>query len=150
VTLQVSSPSIGFFTEDIAFTLKGKRKISTWIQALVRKEGGKVGSLNFIFCSDSYLLKINKDYLTKDTLTDVIAFDQSDHGEEISGDVFISIERVKENARELGVPFATELGRVMVHGVLHLAGYEDKTPKEKAVMTEREDFYLKAFPGISS
>lgn len=150
MTPQANSPSIGFFTEDISFTLKGKRNIAAWIQGLVRKEGGKVGSLNFIFCSDGYLLKINKDYLKKDTLTDVIAFDQSDHGEEISGDVFISIERVKENARGLGIPFVSELGRVMVHGVLHLAGYDDSTPRDKAVMTEREDHYLKTFPGTSA
>jgi len=112
------------------------------IENLIQNENKTKGDLSFIFCSDDYLLDINKKYLNHDFYTDVITFDYSENNI-LSGDVFISIDRVKENAGTFNVPFEEELQRVMIHGVLHLAGYKDKTDKEKKQMTDKENFYLK-------
>ena len=98
--------------------------------------------LNFIFCSDSYLLNINQKYLKHDTYTDIITFDNSDLKQEIVGDIFISLDRIRENAKELKVNEKDELHRVMIHGTLHLLGYPDKGKSAKALMTEKEDLYL--------
>lgn len=108
-----------------------------------------MGELNFIFCSDEYLLSINQEYLNHDTFTDIITFDNSDTAKVISGDIFISIPRVKENASNLGVEEPEELRRVIIHGVLHLAGYFDKSKTDKALMTEKEDYYLSRFHQIT-
>jgi probable rRNA maturation factor len=135
-------PAINFFTEDIEFKLDHPRKTSKWIKDSINEEGSKLQSLNFIFCSDSYLLKINRDYLNHNTLTDIITFDQSESKGSIQGDIFISIERITENARKFNVSRDTELHRVIIHGVLHLLGYGDKSPAKKTKMREKEDRYL--------
>ncbi len=136
-------PKINFFTEDIAYTLKQKTKIKSWIIATVKEEGYALEELNFIFCSDSYLLRINQDYLRHDDYTDVITFDNSEGLKTIIGDIFISIDRIKENAAKFKSSVETELCRVMIHGTLHLLGYKDKTKAAKAQMTAKEDYYLR-------
>ncbi len=135
-------PKIHFFTEDIEFKLKNKTNLKKWIIESVEAESSFVGELNFIFCSDEYLLKINQEYLNHDTYTDIITFDNSEEDDEISGDIFISAERVTENASQLNIDPQTELHRVIIHGVLHLIGFLDKAPKDKALMTSKEDYYL--------
>jgi len=135
-------PKIHFFTEDIEFKLKNKTHLKNWIIDSVQTENSFVGELNFIFCSDEYLLKINQEYLNHDTYTDIITFDNSEEEDEISGDIFISAERVTENASQLKIDLQTEFHRVIIHGVLHLIGFLDKTPHDKALMTSKEDQYL--------
>jgi probable rRNA maturation factor len=134
--------AINFFTEDITFNLKHKRAIKAWLKNTIVAEGYNLSELNFILCSDEYLLHINQDYLKHDTYTDVITFDNSATLKTIVGDIFISIDRIKENASNFKSPHLTELARVMVHGTLHLLGYRDKSKTEKATMTAKEDHYL--------
>lgn len=133
---------INFFTEEVDFKLKNKSIIRKWITDSVKNEKCFVGELNFIFCSDEYLLKINQEYLNHDTYTDIITFDNGEEEGEITGDIFISIERVNENAAQFKINSDTELQRVMIHGVLHLIGFPDKKPDEKALMTLKENQYL--------
>lgn len=133
---------INFFSEDISFNLKQKGLVRTWIKNTIIAEKHRLRLLNFIFCSDSYLLNINQQYLKHDTYTDIITFDNSDTEQEIAGDIFISLERIRENAKELDVNEKDELHRVMIHGTLHLLGYPDKGKSAKALMTEKEDLYL--------
>jgi len=133
---------INFFSEDISFNLKQKGLVRTWIKNTIIAEKHRLRLLNFIFCSDSYLLNINQQYLKHDTYTDIITFDNSDTEQEIAGDIFISLERIRENAKELNVNEKDELHRVMIHGTLHLLGYPDKGKSAKALMTEKEDLYL--------
>lgn len=136
---------IHFFTEDIAFSLKEKQKVREWIAQTIKSEGfTRVAELNFIFCSDEYLLSINKQYLDHDTYTDIVTFDSSEDETVIAGDIFISIERIRENATKFGVADRDELHRVIIHGVLHLCGYYDKKKEDKTLMTQKEDQYLKA------
>ena len=134
-------PNIHFFQEEIRFKLPHPRITSRWIRSVVESEKNRVTVVNFIFCSDKYLKRINLEYLAHDTLTDVITFDYSD-STGIQGDVFISIERVRENAQKFLAHFDEELHRVMVHGVLHLMGYSDKTKASKSLMRKKEDAYL--------
>lgn len=138
----MSTRSIHFFTEDIDFTLKGKADIRNWIKQTITLEGQQLRELNFIFCTDEYLLQINREYLNHDTYTDIVTFDNSELRGKIVGDVFISIERIRENAQRFKVAERDELHRVIIHGVLHLLGYTDKGKKEKAQMTEKENQYL--------
>ncbi len=133
---------IHFFTEDISYTLKQKSLIRNWIRETIINEGYKLRELNFIFCTDEYLLSINQQYLQHDTFTDIITFDNSDKKTDISGDIFISLDRVRENALNFKVNEKDELHRVMIHGTLHLLGYPDKGKAAKAVMTEKENYYL--------
>ncbi|MDR2285278.1 MAG: rRNA maturation RNase YbeY [Sphingobacterium sp.] len=134
---------ISFFSEDIEYTLKEKAKVREWIHSAIQAEGFKrVSELNFIFCSDEYLLDINKEYLNHDTYTDIVTFDSSEDEEVIAGDIFISIERVRENAAKFKVPERDELHRVIIHGVMHLCGYLDKKKEEKERMTAKENEYL--------
>ncbi|MBX2964936.1 MAG: rRNA maturation RNase YbeY [Cyclobacteriaceae bacterium] len=133
--------SVQFFSEKVVFKLPSQRKTANWLKKVIESEGCLQGEINFIFCSDSYLLKINKEYLNHNTLTDIITFDYSE-GELIQGDIFISIHRVKENAKIFDVSVDSELHRVMVHGVLHLLGYKDKSASQKATMRRKEDAYL--------
>lgn len=135
-------PSINFFQENISFKLNGKLKLKKWIRETINAEGYKLNELNYILCSDDYLLKINQQYLDHDTYTDIITFDNSEVEQEITGDIFISIERIKENAEKFGVTTIHELQRVLIHGALHLCGYKDKKPADKKLMTKKEDFYL--------
>lgn len=133
---------INFFSEEIEFSLKQKGLVRNWIRNTILDEKHQLRLLNFIFCSDSYLLNINLQYLNHDTYTDIITFDNSDNELDILGDVFISIDRIRENAKELQLNEIDELHRVMIHGTLHLLGYTDKTKAAKALMTEKEDLYL--------
>jgi rRNA maturation RNase YbeY len=135
---------IHFCTEDITFSLKEKLKHKAWLNEVAKQEGKKIQELTYVFCSDEYLLQINQEYLNHDTLTDIVTFDNSENPKKIEGDIFISIERVRENGNKLGTT-ETELERVMVHGLLHLLGYKDKKKEDKALMTEKEDFYIKQY-----
>ena len=129
------------FHSECDFTLSKQDARSTWIINSVINESKKVGKLSFIFCTDEYLLEKNIQFLDHDTYTDIITFDYCE-GDLISGDIFVSIERVTENANAFGVNFEDELDRVLIHGVLHLAGYQDKRKEEVNTMREKEDFYL--------
>ncbi|KOY84786.1 rRNA maturation factor [bacterium 336/3] len=131
--------AIQFFQENIEFKLKNSLKLKKWIKGVVENEKQKVLDLNFIFCDDEYLHQINVEYLDHDTYTDIITFDNSEEKGKIESDIFISIERVKENAGKLQVTFEQELHRVMIHGVLHLLGYKDKTKMDKQTMRAKED-----------
>jgi rRNA maturation RNase YbeY len=133
---------IAFLTEDITFELKEKLKHKAWLKDAAKAEGFKIGELNYIFCSDAYLLDINQKYLGHDTLTDIVTFDNSEDPKMIEGDIFISIERVRENALKFDTA-KSELKRVMVHGLLHLAGYKDKDKAQKELMTLKENEHLK-------
>ena len=133
---------IQFFNEDCNYTVACKKEIIKKVLYLIESEGFKLECINIILCSDLYLLGINRDYLNHDYFTDIITFDQSDENHQIEGDLFISIDRVKENSESNQCPQVIELQRVILHGVLHLAGYKDKTKKEKSIMRAKEDFYL--------
>ena len=135
-------PAIHFFEEDITYKLKHKTALRQWISQTIQAEGFKLKELTYIFCSDSYLLQINQQYLNHDTYTDIITFDNSDIEKVIVGDIFISIERIRENAMKFNITETDELHRVIIHGALHLLGYKDKTPVTKQKMTLKEDFYL--------
>jgi len=126
------------FNSETSFTLNNQNKLVKWIGDVVSSEGFQVGEINYIFCDDSYLNKINQEFLNHDTFTDVISFDYT-LGKEIGGDIFISIERVLENAEKFNEVFENELHRVMIHGILHFMGYKDKTKKEKTLMRTKED-----------
>ena len=133
--------SINFYYEDVNKLPLEKIKLKNWITSTIKNEGMKPGDLSFIFCSDNYLLEINKEYLQHDYLTDIITFDYVEN-KIVSGDIFISIDRILDNAKEFGVMFEEELKRIIIHGVLHLLGYKDKEEIEKNEMTNMEDFYL--------
>ncbi len=135
--------AIHLFEEDINIKIKNKLAIKNWLKSTVELEKKKLGELNYIFCSDEYLLEMNVSYLNHDTLTDIITFDNSETEGLIVGDIFISVDRVLENAKMFEVEFAEELHRVMVHGALHLLGYKDKKKSEKEKMREKENYYLK-------
>ena len=120
------------------FTIDNEDILSNWIQHCILSEGFEVGEINYIFCDDAYLLKLNIEFLQHDTLTDIISFDNT-MGKLISGDIFISVERVAENAKIFDVSFDDELHRVMIHGVLHYLGYKDKTDNEKKAMRNKEN-----------
>lgn len=124
-----------------SFELDNEREISSWIQFLLDEEDRELGEVSYIFCDDEYLADINVKYLNHNTLTDIISFDYS-LGKVISGDIYISTERVKENAEERGIDFRDEIHRVMAHGILHYIGYKDKTGTEKKLMRSKEDYYL--------
>ena len=132
---------ISYYTEDCKFVLKGKMLNNRWLKMVVESEIKKMGDLSIIFCSDNYILDVNMRYLQHDYFTDIITFDYCE-GNTISGDLFISIDSVRENALFYGATFEDELDRVMVHGVLHLLGYDDHTPEETAVMREKENYYV--------
>jgi len=129
---------ISFFKEDIKCILPGK-KTKDWIKTIVSKKGFTIKDLNFILCSDEYLHGINLEYLNHDTYTDIITFDNSEEKGILEGDIFISLERIKENAIQYKSTTEEELHRVIVHGVLHLMGYKDKTKEEKILMRNKED-----------
>jgi probable rRNA maturation factor len=134
--------SIQYFIEDVPHPLIRKRKINGWLKKVIESEGKMTGDISFIFCSDSYLLEMNKKYLKHFYYTDVITFDYV-VGKIVAGDIFISLDRINENSKTYDVTFESELLRVLVHGVLHLLGYKDKDKKSKEMMTFKEDYYLK-------
>ena len=136
--------AIRFFSDGISFQPKDKRKISQWLKSTVDREGKIVGSLCYVFVSDEKLLEINKTFLQHDYYTDIITFDNSS-GNTISGEMYISIDTVRVNAKEYQVDFYDELLRVIVHGVLHLCGYNDKTEKEQQQMRTAETKYINEF-----
>ncbi|MEO0902638.1 MAG: rRNA maturation RNase YbeY [Bacteroidota bacterium] len=132
------------FHFELEVEINNKTELSDWITRIISSEGCELGQLDFVFCDDEKLLSINQEYLKHDTYTDIITFDYSE-GSVLSGDILISIDRVKENAEEFKVSFFQELLRVVSHGVLHLAGYGDKSDEEKKVMREKEDEKIKMF-----
>lgn len=123
------------------FSLDEEEKLSDWVSFVLDQEGRELGEINYIFCDDDYLLEINVKTLNHNTLTDIISFDYT-VGDVISGDIYISYDRVLENAEKLGLDFREELHRVMVHGILHYCGYHDKVEKDRLVMRSKEDYYL--------
>ncbi|MGY3054479.1 putative rRNA maturation factor [Pedobacter sp. UYEF25] len=135
--------SINFFAVNANYNLPNKRKVKVWIKSAISAEGFALDEMNFIFCNDEYLLEINQKYLNHDTFTDIITFDNSETPKQIKSDVFISIERVKDNAKLFNINTYDEVCRIMIHGTLHLLGYRDKSKFEKIKMTEMEDLYLK-------
>jgi len=132
------------FNYENNFELPNESQIANWISRVILSESKKEGEINYIFCNDDYLLNLNEQYLDHDTLTDIISFDYS-IGNEIHGDIFISTERVKENAIDFNVTFEEELKRVLVHGVLHYCGYKDKTDDDEQLMRDKEDEKIKMF-----
>lgn len=134
---------ISFYSEN-QFELQDQDLYSGWLKRVISSEGKETGEISFIFCDDEYLLEINKKYLGHDTYTDIISFDNT-LGKILQGDIFISTERLAENADTFKVNFEDELKRVMVHGVLHLAGYKDKSEEEKATMRQKEEEKMKMF-----
>ncbi len=136
---------IHFHSEDIDFKANQVQKTKNWIRNIIQEEGFILGEVNYIFCSDEYLHQINLEYLNHDTFTDIITFDNSDEDRQIEGDIFISIERVQENAQVFQGSFEQELRRVLAHGVLHLCGYLDKKPDDEKRMREKENFYINLF-----
>ncbi len=134
---------IEFFSET-DFSLEEPEIFSKWINTVLKSEGFTEGDISYIFCDDDYLHKINLEYLSHDTLTDIISFDYS-VGKQVHGEIYISIERVKENALEFNEPFDNELKRVIIHGILHFMGYKDKTPEEEKLMRKRENEAIATF-----
>ena len=132
---------IRYFQEDIRFDLKQKMQNNRWLKMVAGSEMRRIGAVNIIFCSDNYILDVNMRYLQHDYFTDIITFDYCEK-DILSGDLFISIDSVRENALCYGVPFADELDRVMVHGLLHLIGYDDHTEEQIREMRAKEDYYL--------
>jgi probable rRNA maturation factor len=132
------------FNYETDFELDNKQRYEQWLSQVIVSEGKKEGEVSYIFCDDDYLLEINKQYLDHDTLTDIISFDYT-VGNEIGGDIFISIERVKDNAVDFNVTFEEELRRVMVHGVLHYCGYKDKTEAEQKLIRNKEEEKIAMF-----
>ncbi|MGL2988507.1 rRNA maturation RNase YbeY [Flavobacterium sp. RSSA_27] len=132
------------FNFETDFILDNESAYSKWLSRVIVSENKKEGEITYIFCDDEYLHNINVEYLDHDTLTDIISFDYS-LGNELNGDIFISIERVRDNALDFNVPFGEELKRVMVHGILHYCGYKDKSEEDELVMRQKEDEKIKLF-----
>ena len=132
------------FNYETDFQLENESDFEQWIDAVIESEGKEAGEINYIFCDDAYLHQINMEYLNHDTLTDIISFDYC-IGDLISGDIFVSIERVQDNAKEYEVLFQNELLRVMAHGVLHYCGYKDKSEKEAELMRSKEQEKINMF-----
>ena len=132
---------VSYFKEDTSFTFKEKRLTSRWLKFVAQAEAKKLGDIGIIFCSDNYILDVNIKYLQHDYYTDIITFDYCE-GDTLSGDLFISIDSVRENASFYGTEFPVELNRVIVHGLLHLIGYDDHTEEDIAVMRAKENYYL--------
>lgn len=134
-----------FHFHDIHFALKNRTALKRYLDALFIKEGFQLEHLEYIFCTDKYLLKINQEFLHHNTFTDILTFDFSASPKNISGEIYISAERVMENAEKFGASFDNELHRVIFHGALHLCGYKDKLPDDKKLMRKKEDENLKTY-----
>jgi probable rRNA maturation factor len=132
------------FNYESEFTIDNEEAIATWLSAVILSENKNEGEINYIFCDDEYLHKINLEYLNHDTLTDIISFDYT-MGNEISGDIFVSIERVLDNAKDYNTLFEDELKRVLVHGILHYCGYKDKSEDDEVLMRNKEDEKISMF-----
>ncbi|SEJ85804.1 rRNA maturation RNase YbeY [Dyadobacter sp. SG02] len=136
---------VSFFSEDIDFKVVNPLKTKKWIKNASISEGYELSQLNYVFCSDEYLLEINKQYLDHDYFTDIITFDNSEEDNQLEGDIYISVDRVRENAATFHTDFDTEMRRVLIHGLLHLTGYEDSSEALKTAMRAKEDEYLSLF-----
>lgn len=134
--------SINYFSQKPRIKISNPKKTSSWIRKIIEKEGASLVSINYIFCTDDYLREINIQFLRHKTFTDIITFNYNPTKNEIEGEIYISIDRVRENAKTYKTDFRTELNRVMIHGVLHLLGFNDKTKAEKKAMREKEDACL--------
>ena len=133
---------INFHTESIDFKVANPIKTKRWLKSVIEAEGFELSEINYIFCDDEYLHKINLEYLDHDTLTDIITFDNSEDETLIEGDIFVSVERITDNAKDFSTAFEHEFRRVVVHGVLHLCGYYDKTDEDEKQMRAKEDHYI--------
>ncbi len=140
--LSTSQSKVCFFFQEVKISLVNRTQLKKYIQSIFKKEGKELESINYIFCTDKAVLEINRQFLTHDFYTDIITFGLSEKGAPIQAEIYISIDRVKDNARQLGVSFKSELHRVIFHGVLHLCGYKDKSKKEIGEMRGKEEFYL--------
>ncbi|MCE3228202.1 MAG: ybeY [Bacteroidetes bacterium] len=136
--------AILFHNQNIDFKLKQGPKIKTWVKKIIELEKKKTGNINFVFTSDEELLKVNQQFLKHNTYTDIITFDYTSD-KTINSDIMISVERVEENAKKLGIEFQEELKRVMIHGILHLCGYKDKSKADSELMRKKENWALKKF-----
>lgn len=130
-----------YYYEDIDFQFRNKTRTNRWLRLVAESEIKRIGDISIIFCSDNYILDVNQKYLQHDYFTDIITFDYCE-GDRLSGDLFISVDSVRENSIEYGTDFADELNRVIVHGLLHLIGYDDHTESDVAVMRKKENYYL--------
>jgi len=138
-------PTISFSNADTKASITQRTRLKAFITKLFYEEGKGLKSLQYVFCSDDYLLNINQQFLHHDTYTDIVTFDLSENAEDTIGEIYISVDRVKENSIALSVPFLTELYRVMFHGALHLCGFKDKKKSEKEEMRYKEDYYLRLY-----
>ncbi|MDE3253114.1 MAG: rRNA maturation RNase YbeY [Bacteroidota bacterium] len=137
--------TVSFRSADRTLNLPGKTGLKNFIAGLFKREQTSLASLTYVFCSDDYLLRINQDFLQHDYYTDIISFDLTEPGGKKEAEIYVSLDRVKDNARTLGIPFRTELYRVLFHGALHICGYKDKKKSEIALMREKEEQYLRLF-----
>lgn len=142
---QPKMSQIHFFTQNITLPLRERNRLKPFLSNLAKQEGKRLDSLNYIFCTDKALLAINKEYLNHDFYTDIITFDLSETPGQLSGEIYISIDRVRDNAKTQGTTIKEELHRVIFHGLLHLCGYKDKKPGEIRVMREKEEYYLRRY-----
>ncbi len=140
--LSTSPSKVCFFFQEVKISLVNRIQLKKYIQSIFKKEGKELESINYIFCTDKAVLEINRQFLTHDFYTDIITFGLSEKGAPIQAEIYISVDRVKDNARQFGVSFKSELHRVIFHGVLHLCGYKDKSKKETGKMRSKEEFYL--------
>lgn len=138
--------SINFLNEDLSYNVVKKKLLRSWILNTIKNEGSTIESINYIFTSDSFLYNLNIEYLNHDTFTDIITFQYNEVGEALQSDIFISIERLRENAKTYKQKLLDEVHRIIIHGTLHLLGYKDKSPSEKEEMTSKEDYYLSLRP----
>ena len=138
---------VSYFTQDCSFSFKDKRLTSRWLKFVAESEAKRLGDISIIFCSDNYILNVNIKYLKHDYYTDIITFDYCE-GNRLSGDLLISVDSVRENAAFYGTEFMDELNRVIVHGVLHLIGYDDHSEEDIAVMRSKENYYLSQRPNV--
>jgi len=136
---------VSFFSEDVDFKVVNPLKTKKWLKNASISEGYELSQLNYVFCSDDYLLEINKQYLDHDYFTDIITFDNSEQDNQLEGDIYISVDRVRENAATFHTDFDTEMRRVLIHGLLHLAGHDDTSEALKTAMRAKEDEYLRQF-----
>src|SRR5260221_12541250 len=142
---KLTDKAIKFFFLTQGITLRNRNKLKHYLKDILEKEGKKLGYLNCIFCSDEFLLEINRQYLQHYYYTDIITFDLSENSNSIQAEIYISSDRIKDNSRRLGITIKSEIHRVIFHGVLHLCGYKDKKKKEKKQMRAKEDYYLKNY-----
>jgi probable rRNA maturation factor len=138
-------PRIQFFYLNVSLRIKNKKALIAFIESIFKKEETPASEVNYIFCTDAYLLSLNSQYLKHDLFTDIITFDLSEKGGKACGEIYISVDRVKANAKKFMMPLSQELHRVIFHGVLHLCGYKDKTIRQSALMRKKEDFYLNRY-----